>query len=77
MAAARISNIADLVYSIYQHGPHFTLRRIELIDASMRSRVVRESWRIQLHYVINVMLASRGRNIRNIGGLVINQLQGK
>jgi hypothetical protein len=34
MAAARISNIADLAYSIYQHGLHFTLRRIELNDAS-------------------------------------------
>jgi hypothetical protein len=38
IAAARISNIADLVYSMYQHGPHFTLRRIELIDASGRFR---------------------------------------
>jgi hypothetical protein len=34
VAAARISNIAALVYSIYQHEPHFTLRRIELIDAT-------------------------------------------
>ena len=38
IAAARISNIADLVYSIYQHGPHFTLRRIELNNVSGRFR---------------------------------------
>ena len=38
MAAARISNIAGLVYSIYQHGPHFTLRRIELNNVSGRFR---------------------------------------
>jgi hypothetical protein len=34
---AGISNIPGLVYSIYQHGPHFILRRIELNDATVAS----------------------------------------
>jgi hypothetical protein len=46
IAAARISNIARLVYSIYQHGPHFTLRRIELNGASERSHGRMARWRV-------------------------------
>jgi hypothetical protein len=41
------------------------------LNASMRSCVVRESWRILFYYVINVVLARRGRNM---GGLAVNQL---
>jgi hypothetical protein len=44
--------------------------KIELNDASMRSCVVRESWRILFYYVINVVLARHGRNM---GGLAVNQ----
>jgi len=47
--------------------------RIELNDASIRYRAVWENWRIQFYYMINVVLASRDRNI---GGLVVNQLVG-
>jgi hypothetical protein len=50
------------------------LGRIRLNDASIRSRVLQESWRIQFYYTINVMLARRGRNM---GGLVVNQPVGR
>ena len=36
-------------------------------DASMRSRAERESWRIQFYYIVNVVLARRGRNIGGPG----------
>jgi hypothetical protein len=32
--------LLPLVYPIYQHGPHFTLRRIELIDATILSGTI-------------------------------------